>query len=69
MKQKSSGLIRSPIRCGNVDPEIQAFIEAEYWNISPYPGGYTKSAQELFNACLFEFGERRCNGLLEIQTH
>ena len=61
---KPSGLIRLPLRFGEVDPEVQAFVEAGFWNIGPYSNpNLTRSAQQVFERALWRFGDRRCEHL------
>jgi hypothetical protein len=63
-KPKPSRIIQLPIRCGDVDPEVQEFIEQQFWNIGPYSNpAFTRSAQQIFERALFEFGDTRCINL------
>jgi hypothetical protein len=58
-------MIRVPIRCGNVDDEVQAYVEAEFWSsLGPYPSPTpVRSAQGIFEGALFLFGDQRCEHL------
>jgi hypothetical protein len=66
---KTCSLIRMPLRVGNVDPEVQAFVEAEFWNIGPYSNpDFVRSAQQVFERALWRFGDQRCSDL-ELWVH
>jgi hypothetical protein len=59
-----SNLIRLPLRFGNVDPEVEEFVLEQFWNIGPYSNpAFTRSAQQIFERALFEFGDKRCINL------
>jgi hypothetical protein len=64
-----AGLIRLPLRFGEIDLEVQDFVETQVWQIGPYSNpALTRSAQQIFERALYEFGEKRCRDL-EIQVH
>jgi hypothetical protein len=53
-----------PINVGRVDPEVEAFVLAEFWNIGPYSiPEFTRSAQGIFEHALWRFGDGRCEHL------
>jgi hypothetical protein len=59
---RPAGII--PVKyCSN--PEVQAFVEKEAWDIGPYSvPAFTKTAREVFQAARSRFGDYACMDLI-----
>jgi hypothetical protein len=60
-------MIRMPLHAhiGDVDDEVAAFVEQQFWShLGPYPSPEpARSAQQVLERALYEFGSKRCVGL------